>query len=72
MISQQQKKPTKGDLEKRLKCAILHIDKTRETKSIYFDDKGLRLTINDDGSRFSNGAHTHIFRNITVAGASRT
>ena len=48
MNNKQSKKPTNAQLEKRLKCALLHIDKTKDTKSIYFDDKGLRLTINDD------------------------
>jgi hypothetical protein len=71
MNNKQSKKPTNAQLEKRLKCAILHIDKTKETKSIYFDDKGLRLTINEDWAIIATGAHQHVFRNITVAGVSR-
>lgn len=71
MNNKQSKKPTNAQLEKRLKCAILHIDKTRETKSIYFDDKCLRLTINEDWAIIATGAHQHVFRNITVAGVSR-
>lgn len=71
MKNKQSKKPTNAQLEKRLKCALLHIDKTKDTKSIYFDDKGLRLTINEDWAIISTGAHQHVFRNITVAGVSR-
>jgi len=67
----EQKELTKGQLQNRLKNAILHIDKTKDTKSIYFDDKGLRLTINDDVAIIATGFHQHVFQNITLQGISR-
>jgi hypothetical protein len=71
MISQQQKKPTKGDLEKKMRSAVVFVPKDRETISVYFDDKGLRLTATEDFAIIATGAHQHVFRNITVAGVSR-
>ena len=42
MSSQQQKKPTKGDLEKKMRSAVVFVPKDRETISVYFDDKGFK------------------------------
>jgi hypothetical protein len=67
----EQKEPTKGQLQNRLRNAILHIDKTKDTQSIYFDDKGLRLTINEDVAIIATGFHQHVFQNITSQGISR-
>ena len=66
-----QKKVTKGDLEKRIQSAIVLVPKDRETKSVYFDDKGLRLTVTDDYAVVTTGAHQHVFSKITVYGISR-
>ena len=41
----EQKKMTRGDLERRMNSAVVLIPKTKDTKSIWFDDKGLRLTV---------------------------
>lgn len=71
MSSQQQKKPTKGDLEKKMRSAVVFVPKDRETISVYFDDKGLRLTATEDFAIIATGAHQHVFRNVTVAGVSR-
>lgn len=71
MSSQQQKKPTKGDLVKKMRSAVVFVPKDRETISVYFDDKGLRLTVTEDFAIIATGAHQHVFRNITVAGVSR-
>ena len=71
MSSQQQKKPTKGDLEKKMRSAVVFVPKDRETISVYFDDKGLRLTATEDFAIIATGAHQHVFRSITVAGVSR-
>lgn len=71
MSSQQQKKPTKGDLEKKMRSAVVFVPKDRETISVYFDDKGLRLTVTEDFAIIATGAHQHVFRSITVAGVSR-
>lgn len=71
MSSQQQKKTTKGDLVKKMRSAVVFVPKDRETISVYFDDKGLRLTVTEDFAIIATGAHQHVFRNITVAGVSR-
>lgn len=64
-------KLTNGQLERRLKNALLHIDKTRDTKSIYFDDKGLRLTATEDFAIIETSFHRHVFNSITSQGISR-
>ena len=71
MSSQQQKKHTKGDLEKKMRSAVVFVPKDRETISVYFDDKGLRLTATEDFAIIATGAHQHVFRSVTVAGVSR-
>lgn len=71
MSSQQQKKPTKGDLVKKMRSAVVFVPKDRETISVYFDDKGLRLTATEDFAIIATGAHQHVFRSVTVAGVSR-
>lgn len=68
---EQKKKPTNAQLQKRLNNAILHIDRTKDTKSIYFDDKGLRLTVNEDYAVIETGYHRHVFNNFTTSGISR-
>ena len=65
------KKPSKSELEKRIKSAIVLVPKDRETKSVYFDDKGLRLTVTDDYAVIATSAHQHVFNNITLSGYSR-
>lgn len=67
----QEKKPTAAQMERRLRNAILHIDKTRETQHIYFDDKGLGLTVNEDVAIIATGAHRHVFDAVTASGISR-
>jgi len=71
MNTHQQKKATKGDLEKKMRSAVVFVPKDRETISVYFDDKGLRLTATEDFAIIATGAHQHVFRSVTVAGVSR-
>lgn len=66
-----QKKPTNAQLKKRIANAIVHVDKTKDTKSIFFDDKGLRLTINEEYCVIETGYHRHVFNNITSQGVCR-
>lgn len=70
-MTTQKKKPTNAQLNYRLANAVLHIDKTKDTKSVYFSDKGLRLTINEDYAIIATGFHRHVFSNMTMGGASR-
>lgn len=68
---EKQKKATKAQLEKRLSNAIVHVDRTKETQSIFFDDKGLRLTVNEDYAVVETGYHRHVFNNFTSSGVCR-
>lgn len=67
----EQKKLTKGQLLRRLDNAILHIDKTKGTKTAYFNDKGLRLTVNEDYAIIGTLHHKHVFDFLTTSGVSR-
>ena len=67
----EQKKPTNAQLQKRIANALIHIDRTKDTQSIFFTDKGLRLTVNEDYAIIATGFHRHVFNNFTNAGISR-
>lgn len=67
----EQKKETKEQILRKLKNAIIHIDKTKGTKSIFFDDKGVRLTVNEDYAIIETGYHRHVFSAYNVEGYSR-
>lgn len=62
---------TNGQLQRRLNNALLHIDKTKETKSVFFDDKGLRITINEDYALVETNYHRHVFSSYTISGVSK-
>lgn len=65
------KKPTNAQLQKRIANAIVHVDKTKDTQTIFFDDKGLRLTITEDYAIIETGYHRHVFNNFTSSGVCR-
>lgn len=67
----EKKKLTNAQLKKRLHNALVHIDRTKDTQSIFFDDKGLSLVVNEDFAIIGTGFHRHVFNNITAAGFSR-
>ena len=67
----EQKKPTNAQLQKRIANALVHIDRTKDTESIFFGDKGLRLTVNEDYAIIATGFHRHVFNNFTSSGVSR-
>ena len=67
----EQKKPTNAQLQKRISNALIHIDRTKDTESIFFVDKGLRLTVNEDYAIIATGFHRHVFNNFTSSGISR-
>lgn len=64
-------KPTNAQLTRRIERAVLHIDKTKDTTSIFFSDKGLRLTVTEDYAIVETGFHRHVFNNFTNTGVSR-
>ena len=66
------KKPTNAQLQKRIANAIVFVDKTRDCQSIFFSDKGLRLTTTEDYAVIETGFHRHVFNSYTSAdGVSR-
>lgn len=65
------KKPTNAQLQRRIEKAVLHIDRKKETKSIYLSDKGIRLTADDEYAIIETNYHRHVFGNVTANGVSR-
>lgn len=68
---EQKKKPTNAQLQRRLTNAIVHVDKTKDTKEIYFQDKGLHLVVNEDYAVIETNYHRHVYNNVTSGGVSR-
>lgn len=64
-------KPTNAQLQKRIKNAIVFVPKDKETISIFFGDKGVRLTITMDSAVIAFGYSQTIYSNFTAAGISR-
>ena len=71
METKNQKRPTNGQLLKRLERAVLHLDRTKNTVSLYFSDKGLRLTADDDYAIIAFGYSQTVFNNYNMSGVSR-
>lgn len=66
-----QTKETRGMLERAISNAVVMVRKDRNTKSIFFDDKGLRLTVTEDYAVIETLAHRHVFDKVTSSGYSR-
>lgn len=67
----EQKKETRATIERKIKNAIVFVPKDKDTQSIFFDDKGLRLTVTSDTCVIETGFHRHVFNNWTASGVSR-
>lgn len=67
----EQKKPTNAQLQKRIKNAVLFIPRTKDTQSIFFSDKGVRLTVTLDTAVVAFGFSQTVYSNFTAAGISR-
>jgi hypothetical protein len=70
-MEQKKKSPTKGQLEMRIKNALVFIPRDKDYVGIYFSDKGLRLEVTQDHCVISTGFHRHVFDAITSSGVSR-
>ena len=68
---EQNKKLTNAQMQKRIENAIVFVPKTKDTVSIFFSDKGVRLIADNDGCVIETNYHRHVFSNITAAGVSR-
>lgn len=72
-MEQKKRKPTNTELTKRIERSPLHLDKTKSTSSIFFSDKGLRLTV-DAGEGYAlveTGFNSQVFQSYTSFGLSR-
>ena len=67
METKNQKRPTNGQLQKRLERAVLHLDRTKNTQSIYWSDKGCRLTADDDYEIIDLGYSQTVFNNYNMS-----
>lgn len=72
-MEQKKTKPTNAQLLRRIQKSPLHLDFTKNTVSVYFSDKGLRLTVDDSEgyALIATGYHTHCFQSWTSNGISR-
>lgn len=67
----EQKKPTNAQLQKRIANAVVFIPRTKDTQSIFFSDKGVRLTATMDNAVVAFGYSQTVYSNFTAAGISR-
>lgn len=68
---EQKKKLTNAQLQKRIENAVVFVPKTKDTVSIFFSDKGIRLVADNDGCVIETNYHRHVYSNITSTGVSR-
>lgn len=67
----QSKKETREQLERRIRNSIVLVPKDKNTRSVWFDDKGLRITITSDYLVVGTMFHQHVFDANTTSGVSR-
>ena len=67
----EQKKPTNAQLQKRISRAVVHIDRTKDTKEVFFDDRGIRIVISDERAIISQLSFMMTFDEIVSGGYSR-
>lgn len=64
------RKPTKSEIERRIKNSLVFVAKDKDYQGVYFADKGLRLEVTQDNTIISTTYHKHVFKNITSNGLS--
>lgn len=67
----EQKKPTNAQLQKRIANAVVFIPRTKDTQSVFFSDKGVRLTVTLDTAVVAFGFSQTVYNSFTSAGISR-
>ena len=69
------KKLSNGQLQKRIKNALVFVPRDKDYKCVFFDDKMIRLEVTEDFCVISTGYHQHVFQahnyNNTDNGYSR-
>jgi hypothetical protein len=56
---------SKQQMERKIQTAVVFVPKDKDTKSIFFSDKGLRLTVTSEYAVVSTAFHSHVFANAT-------
>lgn len=67
----QEKKPTNAQLQKRLKNAVLHVDKTKAYRAVMFADRNLKIEIEDEMAIVSRLSYSLCFNKVVAGGYSR-
>ena len=67
----EQKKETRATIERKIKNAVVFVPKDKGTISIFFSDKGVRLTATMDNAVVAFGYSQTVYSNFTAAGISR-
>lgn len=70
-MEQKKTKPTNAQLQKRISRAVVHIDRTKDTKEVFFDDRGIRIVISDERAIISQLSFMMTFDEIVSGGYSR-
>lgn len=68
----EQKKATRGELEKRTKNAQLIVDKGKNYKAFYFADRGIGIYICQDYIVSTTNFHQHVWNRIDAMGYNTT
>ena len=67
----EQKKETRATIERKIKNAIVFVPKDKQTISVFFSDKGVRLTTTSDIAVVAFGFSQTVYNSFTSAGVSR-
>lgn len=67
----EQKKETRATIERKIKNAIMFVPKDKDTISVFFSDKSVRLTTTSDTAVVAFGFSQTVYNNFTSAGISR-
>lgn len=64
------KKPTNAQLQRRIDTAIIHMERTKDTKEVFFDDRNIRVVVNENMALLSNGVYCTTFQRYFFGGES--
>ena len=67
----EQKKPTKQQLESKINKSLVFVERDKNYKIIYFNDKGLKLETTSEYAIVSTNYHKHVFDAFTSSGVSK-
>lgn len=67
----EQKKETRASIERKIKNAVVFVPKDKDTISVFFSDKGVRLTVTSDMAVVAFGFSQIVYNNYTMSGVSR-